>query len=466
MKTEEEIIFEQYFLILEKDHRQKMIKFGIPQEVADFLHEFNSKYSIWFANEFKKMPPYKGLTQNPNIDDKTKSETMLGYITNNMYNGMVGILDWVQNTPNINLKQYDWNSAMAAQREYHQNLEAQSLQKKEDNKIIKQYDDGYYWVDLETNRCSEEGEAMGHCASTSAETMLSLRKYTPETQSIEAFVTIAANPDDESWQQAKGKKNSKPKKEYWEYIADILVQYEMLEFKAEYNAANDFTNNDLYSYIENNSDEFENPDELLEKIQENLIPLEDFEKYYNENTTELKYFSMYIDQDGDGEREFVWHRQSVQFDIDLDFFGEYSGNVENYILNLEEGSSELTELINDVTNEYVSYGNYHQSDNIIQIYGDIESDYDISNLDEDGLDNFKRMVNSMVNDDNYIQSKNEDGNYFNEQLQEYLIKEEILPDDDYEYDEEDYKPIPRRDPNQMELDLSKLKIKFKNIFYS
>lgn len=35
-------------LILEKDHRENIKKIGIPEDVADYLHQLNDKYSIWF----------------------------------------------------------------------------------------------------------------------------------------------------------------------------------------------------------------------------------------------------------------------------------------------------------------------------------------------------------------------------------------------------------------------------------
>ena len=46
-------------LLLEKDHRQKIIKIGLPTEVADYLHNLNDKYSLWFADKINKMPMFQ-----------------------------------------------------------------------------------------------------------------------------------------------------------------------------------------------------------------------------------------------------------------------------------------------------------------------------------------------------------------------------------------------------------------------
>jgi len=174
----------------------------------------------------------------------------------------------------------------------------------ETNKIIKKYNNGFYWVDLEDTHCTEEGKLGGHCGSTGkGDTLFSLRKYDPNTNSREAFVTIAISPikrkpagktkievkktphhtpvkdfkkiryvtPSGTWYQAKGKKNSKPKKEYYPYIADILIQYNTFEFEPEYESGTDFTAQDFTKYIENNEDKYENADVILSQIAEQGI---------------------------------------------------------------------------------------------------------------------------------------------------------------------------------------------------
>jgi hypothetical protein len=451
MKTEEELIFEKYSLLLEKDHRKKMISFGIPEDVVNYLHGFNDKYSIWFANEFKRARSFQN------------AQNKLNWV-NNQRQYMTSILDWIRNVPNINLKDYDYQTALDASREYHSNLKSKTLEGQEKNTILKKYDDGFYWVDLEANHCDEESDVMGHCGRTSAETMYSLRKYTPQTQSIEAFVTIAANPSDGSWQQAKGKKNSKPKTDYWKYIADILVDKDMLVFKSEHNIHNDFTNNDLRDYIESNKDEFENADEIIEKIDDNSISIEDFEKYLDEQKiSKLKYLGINIQDD-----ELVYCDTSVRIEFDLEYFEEYYENVKSYLELLDEGQSELLEIASYVTDFYVQ--SWAQIEVIfsgdVHLYADIYPDDRLFSYDDDGLSAFKGHVDYVKRDDKTIEENiQDDPNYYNERLKQALINAGVLPDPDDKYS--DIKPKPRIDPNQMEFNFGeKKKYNFKKIFYS
>lgn len=384
MKTDEQLIWERYCddLLLEKDHRKIMVnKIGIPEDVAEWLHEYDDKRSLWFANEIAKMDGFQNSRQKIN------------WIQTNILTEMQGILDWIRNTPNVNLRRYDWNQAVEAQREYHENLEAQSLEIHETNKILKKYEDGFYWVDLETSVCTEEeGKLMGHCARTSAETMYSLRKYTPETQTIEAFVTIAANPRDGNWQQAKGKRNSRPKDEYHYYIADILVEEDLLEYQHEYDSANDFTNADLYDYISNNPEQFENPDKLLEKIDEHRVTQEDFEKVLNE--FDFQYYSVNIVDEVEGNRIVVDY--SIGTDIPHDKLpDEYYDDI---LMNMEGvnelGHTEKRDLVHRIFGEFVSEPHIAVYENHISVGGDTQSDDNIFSLTKDGLDSFKETLDN------------------------------------------------------------------------
>ena len=112
--VELEQIYEDY--LLEKDHRASMIKFGIPQEVADYLHQYNDKYSIWFANQFKLMPDYQKAIDKVNWIRGTKEFKMRE------------ILDWISNVPNVMLKAFNWESAVQGAEDWHKNLEATKLE--------------------------------------------------------------------------------------------------------------------------------------------------------------------------------------------------------------------------------------------------------------------------------------------------------------------------------------------------
>ena len=114
-------------ILLEKDHRQKMMKFGIPEPVADYLHSVDDKYSIWFANQIKNMEGYQ------------TSRSKVNWIQVNLQTAMQGIIDWVKNTPNVLLKNYNWEQAVEAQEDYHANIKTKTLEGEEENKILKKY---------------------------------------------------------------------------------------------------------------------------------------------------------------------------------------------------------------------------------------------------------------------------------------------------------------------------------------
>ena len=281
-------------ILLEKDHRQSMMKFGIPQDVADYLHNYNDKYSLWFANQFKTMPDYQRAT------DK------VAWIRGTKQFHMANILDWIANVPNTMLKAYNWQEAVDAAANWHNSLQSTNLKDIEDNTILKTYNDGFYWVDLESRRCTDEGAAMGHCGTThKAQTIYSLRKFDKNTQTRESFITMAISPSEGVWYQCKGKKNSKPKPEYYPYIVDILIMKKCYKYQSEYNGQNDFRPDDFKKYLEDRPDLFaDQRDDILSKLEEQGLEVQAakiFKKYDFENIN-----VNYEIEEGGEDTEFIW----------------------------------------------------------------------------------------------------------------------------------------------------------------
>ena len=448
---------QQIELILEKDHRLKMIKFGIPSDVADFLHNLDSKYSIWFANELKKISGFQ------NADNK------INWIQAHVLTNIRGILDWVKGVPNILLKNYDWEGANKAQKEWHDSLETQKLEKLETNKIIKRYDSGFYWVDLEGTRCPEEAKLMGHCASTSAETLWSLRKYTAEaTNQIESFITMGVSPSEGIWTQCKGKKNSKPKEIYWPYIANILVSNNILIFKSEYDARNDFTSHNLVEYIEENQEEFSDWEELIEKIKANQISYDHFEKVLKEEKCDkMKYFSIWLDENS-GYEDSILCRIGFGFEIPLAKFGDYWYNVQRHIERSSEYGGEDSklskDLINFFSNKVFSYSynwtrlyiNDEQTDLVFQC--DIDDDDTYLSLTDEGLRTFReRICQNYKYEDNHIDEKK-----LYEEVLEFFIDTGVIPDLNNPDAHSIIKPIKPEDPKQLKFPfINESKIRFK-----
>jgi len=362
---------EVYSILLEKDFRNKILDLGMPQDVADYLHGMNDKYSFWFADQIDKMPEYQAARNKEMFVHSLQTQ-------------MQSILDWIRGgVQNLSLKDYDWNTALSFADEYHKKLTITNIER-ETNTILKEYPDGFYWVDLEKTSDTCEKNAMGHCASTSkGDTLYSLRKYNIIKDEIESFITIAISPDDGIWFQCKGRKNSKPKQEYYSYIADILVSKNVLTFNTEYDSANDFKSEDLIEYIEENPNVFPNTEEILEKIKENTISVDDFIKILDEYKEDFNFYSVGILEDYDDH-------DSNNVRLDHSFYLKIQKSETNLpieCLTLNYRSKGRGALNNSLDVHLIDI-NVEGDEDEKTIYGNFEDD-DSFSLDEIGLRNFE-----------------------------------------------------------------------------
>jgi len=358
-------------LLLEKDSRSKILKLGLPQDVADYLHNFSDKYSLWFADKIKDMNGYQ------NSRDKIM-------FIRGMQTLMQSIVDWVRGSQNIKINEYDWENAVNAAEQYHQNLSIKNSDR-ETNKIIKEYKDGYYWVDLESSSDSCERSAMGHCASTSkGDTLYSLRKYNITTNDVESFITIAISPNEGIWYQCKGRSNSKPKEEYYPYIADILISSNVLKFKTEYDSRNDFKSNDLIEFLENNPDLYPNSEEIIEKINEDIISIDDFQKILDKYKEDFNFYSIDIYNDYD-ESDSVYPNYSFYLTIK-----KSETNLPIDCLTVDY-NSKGREALNDSLDVYLSDINVEGNEDEVTIDGSIEDTDSSFSLDDSGLRSFEKQ---------------------------------------------------------------------------
>ena len=174
----------------------------------------------------------------------------------NKLNEWGSIRDWyVTATPRPNISSMEWDQAYEQSVQWHEELEAsgKQLNIKEGQTIIHTFEDGYYWLDLGTNKCEDEGGAMGHCGNTDADTLLSLRDAHGEPH-----VTVAYNYNG-TYQQMKGKGNKKPHKKYHPYIVELFIDvkspkpesgsynevYKFIDYDPEYKRKDDFHLTDL-----------------------------------------------------------------------------------------------------------------------------------------------------------------------------------------------------------------------------
>lgn len=444
MQTDLELIYEN--ILLEKDHRRAMMRFGIPEDVANYLHEFNDKYSIWFANQIQDIEGYQRAT---NKVTWLQAMRMV----------MQQIVDWISNSRNINIKDFTWQDAIDAAEEWHDSLESRNIENQEKNHILKQFDDGFYWVDLATTRSCEEGGGMGHCGTTNAgETLWSLRKYDPKDNSIETFITMAISPSKGAWHQAKGKRNSKPKEEYWPYIVDVLVDGKIFGYSSEYDSRNDFGVEDFKEYLENNPNKYENQDEIEEKLEESGIEAradelwEDYRKEFTE-----------VSVDYSVEDDHIWATGWTSFDVDsedipeLPYIKPYTAPEYSNYLNHKSPAmrrrQDFLEIIKDTVDdmrmyvgenwEYSEPFTTDEEDGILTLTINLEFDMDRSGYGDE-IDMFKGFLEDMVEVNNTVAASDfkED---FIEKFKEKL-EAELIIDPEYE--------MPKIDnPDQMKFDL-------------
>ena len=104
----------------------------------------------------------------------------------------------------------------------------------EDYNTIKQYNNGFRWLQLLTKRaCETEGGAMNHCASQKDPSSLRSLMFSLVDKDGAPHVTVsldAAARKNASTNEIKGNSNMKPKKEYQPYIADFLKKEDFTNY--------------------------------------------------------------------------------------------------------------------------------------------------------------------------------------------------------------------------------------------
>lgn len=360
-------------ILLEADHRKTMVnKMEIPQNLADFLHQFSSKHSIWFANQIVKIPNYEDI----------RPSAKLAWVQTSIRPQMTAISDWVRGEQNVNLRQYDWAGALQAAEEWHQRIAAEAEGKLEpieipdSSTLIKQYDDGFYWLDLNTRSCGEEGSAMGHCGTTNmGDTLFSLRSQKG------AHVTMAISPDEETWYQCKGKGNAQPHEKYHKYIANILAELGVTLFKPEYNSQDDFNDETFREYVSANPDEFDNASELQDKIEDSgyaaFQKAEEEAEEYNKNF-EHGYVSITYDEYAYADAGYTITLEGVEL---LEEIGWRNSAPYKEILDVSSEEVDVSEHAGNIDVEYrMNYDGYNHEpspmvEELASMVEDLEQDY-------------------------------------------------------------------------------------------
>ena len=85
---------------------------------------------------------------------------------------------------------------------------------KAEDKVIHEFDNGYFWYDIQSNACNFEAKKMGHCGRGERGLLYSLRSGTGRR--VKPMVTVEFA--DGNIYQVKGTANKAPKKDLWPYI--------------------------------------------------------------------------------------------------------------------------------------------------------------------------------------------------------------------------------------------------------
>lgn len=159
----------------------------------------------------------------------------------NILNEFNQIRDWSLATNTI-VKNMTWEDAVNKAEEWHQSLKANGGKIGNEKGYVKfRYDDGYYWIDLQTCKDKDEADSMGHCGVVQDGNVLySLRKNKIP------HITLEYNPKNKHIIQCRGRANSKPKEKYHTYIVDFIIRNLVTSVKTPTYRSNDsFSLNDL-----------------------------------------------------------------------------------------------------------------------------------------------------------------------------------------------------------------------------
>jgi len=285
--------YNKYTQILESRAREKKInkvknkikKFLNIDEIVDYIIDLcvnprnteGLQYAVWFANYIKTAIidlTYDYIQQDGHTKEfkKIKREDIIEYLKNpkekikdfpadfsqnlleDEFDGLKGfqkeewnyILDWLKSPmrdEQVNLSQLGYQEAYKKSDDWHNSLKASGKIEDESGNVIIEFDDGYYWIDLQTTYSRDEADAMGHCGNTNeGDTLLSLRD-----KNKSPHVTVAWDSKEKIIYQMKGRQNKKPVEKYHKYIYRFLIDPELKPkcFAYEWNKEEDFNLSDF-----------------------------------------------------------------------------------------------------------------------------------------------------------------------------------------------------------------------------
>ena len=174
--------------------------------------------------------------------------------------------------------------------------------KKDPDKVIHTFDNGYFWYDVQSHACDFEAKEMGHCGRGDQGALISLRSG--EKRKMKPFITLEF--DGTTLYQIKGKANKAPKSDLWPYI-DWFVENMGVERIVEAGRHSDdglgFA--EMLAYLEEKHEDVKFKDAWALEANELL------EQYESSIETDMQTFLEldYASADGSGEVDVVLRHQ-------------------------------------------------------------------------------------------------------------------------------------------------------------
>jgi hypothetical protein len=249
------------------------------QDLIDQFVKNNKDYSFKIEKSLKEyLFPQKPGNQIQKLIQELPDEQI-----EDIRSKLTNILDYfLQNEVDLSLslilldnKATQWHDSLTIE------YKAERSDETQDTTVFITYPTGWYWINLNVSYSKDESQNMGHCGSDSGKILFSLRD-----QDKQSHITVSYSVDKKAVYQIKGRKNSKPKVKYHQYIIDMLLNttYEVnLMLTGSYNPESDFNILDLTK---------KQREDLLKK-KPTLEYTDKMLKYYSNNGMYVEIISMF-----------------------------------------------------------------------------------------------------------------------------------------------------------------------------
>jgi len=158
--------------------------------------------------------------------------------------------------------------------------------KKDPQKVIHTFDNGYFWYDVQSYHCDLEAKEMGHCGRGEQGALVSLRAG--GGRAMKPFITLEF--DGTTLYQIKGKGNTAPKKDLWPYV-DWFIENMGVEKILE---------------TGQHASDHEGFDEMLEYFDEKHPDIKLKNSWVKEATELLEQYEGSIEEDSQTSFSFLW----------------------------------------------------------------------------------------------------------------------------------------------------------------